>query len=362
MELVENGDSVMFEIFLVSVLSMAAGLTDTVAQGQPANPLRDPVRVVTTLPIYAELVREIGGAEVEVTSIANPNEDAHFVRPKPSFARDLRQADAFVTTGLDLELWVPTLLDRAGNGDVLEGGRGYITAYTGVELLDIPVTADRSGGDVHIFGNPHLTTDPLRTVQVARNITVGLKRVAPDRAAHFDAGLAAFADRVHRRLFGDRLVELLGAETLEQLAMNHTLHDFLASQEFDGEPLIEQLGGWLATAEAFRGRQLICYHKNWAYFEDRFEVRCAEYVETKPGIAPTPRHVARLIERMKEEDLHVLIAASYFDRKKVETVATRGGATLVQVPLSPGARDGIDDYFTLVDTWVNGLADAFSRR
>jgi ABC-type Zn uptake system ZnuABC Zn-binding protein ZnuA len=352
----------MFEAMLVGALVIGAVLTETVAPVPPPNPLQDPVRVVTTLPIYAELVREIGGAEVQVTSIANPNEDAHFVRPKPSFARDLRRADVFVTTGLDLELWVPILLDRAGNGDVLEGGRGYITAYTGVDLLDIPVTADRSGGDVHIFGNPHLTTDPLRTVQVARNITAGLKRVAPDRAAHFDAGLAAFADRVHRRLFGDRLVELLGAETLEQLALKHTLYEFLESQEFDGAPLIEQLSGWLGAAEPFRGQRLICYHKNWAYFEDRFAVRCADYVESKPGIAPTPRHVARLIERMQEENLDVVIAATYFDRSKVETVATRGGATLVRVPLSPGVREEIDDYFTLVDTWVNELANAFSSR
>ena len=352
----------MFEAMLVGALVIRAVLIETVAPVQPPNPLQDPVRIVTTLPIYAELAREIGGAEVQVTSIANPNEDAHFVRPKPSFARDLRRADVFVTTGLDLELWVPILLDRAGNGDVLEGGRGYITAYTGVDLLDIPVTADRSGGDVHIFGNPHLTTDPLRTVQVARNITAGLKRVAPDRATHFDAGLAAFTDRVHRRLFGDRLVELLGAETLEQLALKHTLHEFLESQELDGAPLIEQLSGWLGAAEPFRGQRLICYHKNWAYFEDRFSVRCADYVESKPGIAPTPRHVARLIERMQEENLDVLIAATYFDRSKVETVASRGGATLVRVPLSPGVREGIDDYFTLVDTWVNELANAFSSR
>ena len=235
----------MFETILVGALAIGALLTETAAPTEPPDPLRDPVRVVTTLPIYAELVREIGGSEVEVTSIANPNEDAHFVRPKPSFARDLRQAEAFVTTGLDLELWVPVLLDRAGNRDVLEGGRGYITAYTGIDLLDIPVSSDRSGGDVHIFGNPHLTTDPLRTVQVARNITAGLKRVAPDRAAHFDAGLATFTDRVHRRLFGARLVELLGAQTLEQLALNSTLYDFLGTQEFDGKPLIEEFG-WLA--------------------------------------------------------------------------------------------------------------------
>ena len=239
----------MWETILISAMAVAAapGLHD--ADGRARQP--DPVRVVTTLPVYAELVREVGGAEVEVSSIASPNEDAHFVRPKPSFALDLRRADAFVTTGLDLELWVPTLLDRAGNTAVLEGGRGYITAYTGIQLLDIPVAADRSTGDVHIFGNPHLTTDPLRTLQVARNITVGLKRVAPDRAEHFDRGLADLADRIHRRLFGDRLIELLGAETLEQLALGGTLFEFLEGNEFEGVALIDELGGWLGRRSRF---------------------------------------------------------------------------------------------------------------
>ena len=321
-----------------------------------------PVRVVATLPIYAEITQQIGGQEVMVSSIANPNEDAHFVRPKPSFALDIRRADMFVTTGLDLELWVPTLLDRAGNSNVLEGGRGYVTAYTGVELLDVPVTADRSGGDVHIFGNPHLTTDPLRTLQVARNITVGLKRVAPDRAAHFDAGLASFIERIYQRLFGERLVELIGGETLEQLALNRTLFEFLDEQEFEGAPLIESLGGWLQIANHFRGQEIICYHKNWAYFEDRFQVRCADFVEAKPGIPPTPGHVAQLIARMREENLNVLLSATYFDESKVEVVATRGDAIIVRVPLSPYAREGVDDYFTLVDTWVMELAQAFVSR
>ncbi len=352
----------MIKSTIVAVLISALG-PGVGAVGHPdAHSERAPLRVVTTLPVYAELVSEIGGAEVEVSSIANPNEDAHFVRPKPSFALDLRRADAFVTTGLDLEVWVPTLLDRAGNADVIEGGRGYITAYTGVQLLDIPVSTDRSGGDVHIFGNPHITTDPLRTLQVGRNITAGLKRVAPDRAAIFDAGLARLTQRMHEHLFGARLVELVGGPTLEQLAMNHTLFGFLGSQEFEGSPLLDQLGGWLGTAEAFRGKQMICYHKNWAYFEDRFDVTCADYVEAKPGIAPTPGHVAQLIQRMTNDGIGVLLAATYFDRDKVDAVARRGNATVVQVPLSPGARAGVDDYFALVDTWVNELAIAFHAR
>ena len=332
---------------------------DAVSVASPDR--REPVRVVTTLPVYADLVRKIGGAEVEVSSIAAPNEDAHFVRPKPSFAVQIRRAEMFVTTGLDLELWVPTLLDRAGNSAVAEGGRGYVTAYTGVELLDIPASADRRGGDVHIFGNPHLITDPLRAVQVARNITVGLKRVAPERSGIWDQGLARFSDQIYRRLFGETLVELLEGDLLADLAFQGTLHSFLEVEEWNGRPLIHELGGWLGVAESFRGRDIICYHKNWAYLEDRFGVRCADYVEAKPGIPPTPRHVAELLEAMASRGLDVILAASYFDQRKVESVARRGGATTVVVPMNPGGKDGVDDYFSLVDDWVNGLAGVLAR-
>jgi ABC-type Zn uptake system ZnuABC Zn-binding protein ZnuA len=317
-----------------------------------------PVRVVATLPVYADLARLIGGTEVEAISIADPSEDAHFVRPKPSFALELRRADLFITTGLDLELWVPTLLDRAGNSNVMEGGRGYVTAYTGITLLDIPTSSDRSAGDVHIYGNPHLTTDPLRTLQVARNIATGLERVAPDRATVWEAGLASLTDRMYRSLFGDALVEVLGGDTLEQLALQGTLFSFLEEQELNGEKLIDQLGGWLGAAESFRGQRMICYHKNWAYLEDRFQVTCADYVEGKPGIPPTPGHVANLIARMEDEHLRVLLAASYFDRSRVETVGRRGGAVAVIVPMQP--VPGAEDYFALVDGWVSGLASAFA--
>ena len=323
--------------------------------------LRAPVRVVTTLAIYASLVRDIGGAEVEVTAIASPSEDAHFVRPKPSFALELRRAELFITTGLDLELWVPTLLDRAGNGNVMEGGTGYVTAYSGIDLLDIPAGADRSQGDVHIYGNPHLQTDPLRVLQVARNITTGLKRVAPERSAHWDAGLAGFTERIYRSTFGEELVGLLGGETLEQLALTGNLHAFLEDQVYQGRRLIDVLGGWLGEMLPLRGRRMICYHKNWAYFEDRFGLTCAEYVESKPGIQPTPRHVSRLIELMRDGELRVLLAASYFSTSRVSRVTERGNGVPVVVPLYPGARDDVTDYFELVDFWTEGLTVAFTE-
>ncbi|MGH7482060.1 MAG: metal ABC transporter substrate-binding protein [Longimicrobiales bacterium] len=342
-------------------LGLGLGLTPEAAPGSGPVPTPEaaPVRVVATLPVYADIVRQIGGAEVEVSAIADPHEDAHFVRPKPSFALDLRRADLFITTGLDLELWVPALLDRAGNAAVTEGGRGYVTAYTGIELRDVPTALDRARGDIHAYGNPHVYTDPLNALIVARNITTGLGNVAPERAAVWQAGLARFEDRIYRALYGDPLVDMLRGATLEQLSRQDKLFPFLERTPYEGRPLIEFLGGWLATAEPFRGQRVICYHKNWAYFEHRFQVECAGYIEAKPGIPPTPGHVADLLELMREERINVLIAASYFGRDRAESVASRAGARLVMMPLQPGAMPGVDDYFDMIGHWVDGLAAAF---
>ena len=318
--------------------------------------------MVATLPIYAEIARAVGGDAVTVEAIADPAEDAHFVRPKPSFALMIRRADLFVTTGLDLELWVPALLDKAGNAAVREGGRGYVTVHPGVELRDVPETVDRSRGDIHVYGNPHLFTDPLNMVVVAKNIAAGLKRVAPERAATFDRNLERFTARIHARLYGDRLVEMLGGETLELLDRQGRLMDFLEKTDFHDRKLIAFLGGWHGTARAFRGRDLICYHKNWAYFEARFAVRCVEYVEAKPGIPPTPGHVGNLIDLMRNQGIDVLLAANYFDDARVRAVANRAGATAIIVPLQPGGAPGADSYFDVVDRWVGDLAAAFEGR
>ena len=150
----------------------------------------------------------------------------------------------------------------------------------------------------------------------------------------------------------------MGGETLATLDAQGRLIPFLEERTFEGRPLMSFLGGWHATAAAFRGQQVVCYHKNWAYFENRFALTCVDYVEAKPGIPPTPGHVGDLIQLMKTKDIHVLLAANYFGRTKVEAVARRGNATAVIVPLQPGS-DAVPTYIDVVDAWVNGLAAAF---
>ena len=314
------------------------------------------IKVVTTQETYASLAREVGGDRVEVQSIVPGNADAHFVKPKPSYALMLRDADLFVSTGLDLELWAPVLVNKSGNRDITDGAIGYVAGAYGVELLEKPASADRSAGDVHIFGNPHIQTSPINVGVVARNITTGLCKVDPDGCATYKANYADFSNRLAKRLYGEKLVELLGVEVLEPLARNGRLVPFLEERG-----MRDVIGGWLGEALPFRGRKLVCYHKNWIYFTTLFGLETAGYVETKPGIPPTARHVAELIERIDSEQIQVLLAANYFERRKPELIAERTGITPVVVPMSVGGEDGVDSYFDLVDLWVERLAAAFKE-
>jgi ABC-type Zn uptake system ZnuABC Zn-binding protein ZnuA len=318
-----------------------------------------PLRVVATLPTYAALAHDIAGSRAEVEAIARGDEDPHFVTPRPSFAAMIQRADLFIVTGLDLELWVPSLLDRANNPNVVEGAKGHVTAYAGIELLDVPQSVSRAGGDIHVFGNPHIHTDPINAILIARNIAAGLKRVDGANAAAYDANLAAFEERVVRRLFGDRLVEMLGVAELVDLGRSYRFWDFAAAQTFQGRPLTDYVGGWLAEGAPFRDRRMVCYHKNWAYFSARFRVQCAMYVEPRPGIPPAPGHVGEVIEYIRSERIPVIFAANYFSRSQVERVSSRTGARAVIVPEHVAGEDGVDDYLALVDRWVSGLAAGY---
>ena len=322
-------------------------------------PTPSPLKIVTSLTTYGAIAREIAGDRGTVTSIAQGDEDPHFVQPKPSFVAVLRDADLFVTTGLDLELWVPPLLDRAGNRKVSEGGPGYVTAYTGITLLEVPVSVDRSQGDIHAQGNPHIHTDPVNAIVIARNILTGLERVQPESADYFAQREADFEKRVLEATMGPELVGILTVPMAYQLLASDRLWDFLGKTSFQGHPLRDRLAGWLKTAEVFRGREMACYHKEWAYFSNRFKLSCAVFVEAKPGIPPTPGHVQEVIALMKQRRIPVIFASNYFDHNQVAQVASRTGATAVIVPENTHGAPGIESYFDLMNAWINGLAAAY---
>lgn len=345
---------------LAWMLPAALAVTATrfpLAEAQPRK-----IQVVTTLADYAAVARAVGGDRVTVQAISEGDQDAHFVRPKPSYAVWVGRADVFVTTGLDLEMWAPAVLDKAANPRVLEGQPGYVAAATGVTLLDVPAVKDRSQGDVHVYGNPHVLTNPLNLKIVARNIATGLSKVDPAHADDYKARAKAFADEVDRRMFGPDLLPLLGADTLARLAESGNLVSFLSSRTVQGRPMLDLLGGWMKRAMPLRGRRIVTYHKNWVYFARVFGVDVVGEVEPKPGIPPSPRQVEDLVRRMREQRVPLILAANYYDEDKVRHVAATVGAVPVIVPMYVGGEPGVDDPFALVDLWLDrltrGLAEA----
>jgi ABC-type Zn uptake system ZnuABC Zn-binding protein ZnuA len=320
------------------------------------------VKVVTSLTTYAAIAREIVGDRGQVDAIATGDENPHYVQPKPSFVPLLTNADVFVTTGLDLELWVPALLDKAGNSKVTEGGPGYVAAYQGIQLLDVPQTYSRSQGDIHVFGNPHIWEEPLNGVQIARNILTGLKRVSPENAEYFTGRERDFEDRVYKALYGEELVTLLGGQTLADLDRQGKLFEFLNQRRYQGAPLMNRLGGWLKQGMVFRGREMACYHKEWDYFSREFGIACVDYIEPKPGIPPTPKHVRELIDLMQQRHVRVLLSPGYFDHNQIKQVAERTGAKAVIVPANVGGAQGVNTFVDLINTIVSSLAEAYSDR
>ncbi len=320
-----------------------------------------PLNVVTTLPDYGVFAKWIGGERVSVQSIVLGDQDAHFIRPKPSFVNMVMQADVFIDTGLDLEMWVPTVVDKSGNTAVRSGQSGYVSTAQGLSLLEIPSILSRSEGGLHIYGNPHITTSPINMKVVAKNIAYGLIKNDPANKDLYLEKLKKLEDEIDRRLFGEKLIKILGSKTLSDLAQKGKLIAFMEKQKFGGKPLIDYLGGWMKKMMPLRGTSIVTYHKNWIYFIRLFGLNEAGTVEPKPGIPPSPKHVAELVSLMREQKIKIILSANYFDEYKVRTVAEGVGAEPVIVPLYVGGVDEVHDYFQLVDLWTDSLLEAAKK-
>ena len=320
------------------------------------------LQVVTTLPDYADIAQRIGGDRVVVRAIVDGRQDAHYIRPKPSFVSMVRKADVLIDTGLDLEMWLPTVIDKAGNSKVRSGQVGYVAAAQGIDLLEKPKVVSRVEGGVHLYGNPHLTCSPLNMRVVARNIATGLIKNDPAGKVEYIKGRDAYVQELDERLFGKKLVDMLGGETLAGLAAKGKLLSFLEKQSYEDSPLIDLLGGWMLQMLPLRGQSIVTYHKNWVYFAKLFELNEVGTVEPKPGIPPSPRHVLELTSMMKKQKIKLILAANYFDEQKIKTVAGKVNAEAVIVPLYVGGSDGVDNYFALVDCWVNGMTTAARKK
>jgi ABC-type Zn uptake system ZnuABC Zn-binding protein ZnuA len=339
----------------VAVVFWALAATVGLAQEQD-----DKLYVVTTLSTYADLAQRVGGDRVTVEALVVGGQDPHYVRPRPSLAEKLARTDLFVSTGLDLELWVPGLVDLSNNSEIRSGQRRYVSASQGLDLLEIPQVLSQSEGHVHIYGNPHFQLSPVRLRQVAQNIATGLGTIDPEYAATYQENATRVADHLEEKLVGPELLRLLGPPTVRRLlAKPDRFVEFVQTRDYRDEPLADKLGGWMKAAEPLRGRKIVAYHKNWSYFARLFGLEVVNYVEPRPGVPPRAEHVAKVIEQMREEHIQVLIAANYYDQGHVREIAERVGAIPVIVPLYPGGVEGVDTFEELMDHLIGEMVAAF---
>lgn len=287
----------------------------TAAQGK--------LNVVATLPDLAAIAKEIGGDRIEITTLARPTEDPHFVDPKPSFSVRLNRADALIEGGAELEIgWLPGLLEQARNPKLQSGAPGRIACHQGVQLLEVPATLDRSKGDVHATGNPHYLTDPANAKIVATHIASSFCQIDPTSCESYRANLKKFTDQLDAKL-----------------------------------------AGWQKLLAPFKGQHVVGYHNSWPYFSERFGVRIDLFLEPKPGIPPTPKHLVEVITKMKKENIHVIVVDSYVNRRTAESVAEKTGAVVLDVTQFPGGVKGTEGgYLQLMDYVVNTLAKALQGK
>ena len=277
------------------------------------------LRVVATTPDLASLAREIGGNRVSVVALAKPTEDPHFVDAKPSHIVTLNRADALIEGGAELELgWLPPLLENSRNSKISAGAPGRIVASEGIKMLEVPTSFDRSKGDVHSSGNPHFMIDPVNVKIIARNIASHLTQVDPKSAATYSGNLARFNAKLDTK-YAD----------------------------------------WQRQLAPYRGARIVTYHKDFVYLADRFGLSIVGELEPKPGIAPSPAHLAQVIGKMKSTNAKVILVQPYQSRRTAETVARQTGAVILDVSQQPGGRSNTTTYFDMMDNLVATVVGAF---
>jgi len=318
-----------------------------------------PLRVVATIPDLADLVREVGGADVTVTTLTRGAEDPHFVEPRPSLVRDLHRADLLVTVGLELESgWLPALIGSARNPAVAPDGRGHLDTSTVIPPLEIPAgPVDRSMGHIHPGGNPHFLLDPVNGLIVAAAIRDRLALLRPDRTAEFARRSADFRRRLGEALVGPTLAAKYDVAKLLRLHEAGRLTDFLRQQ---GE--LEALGGWIRQLLPYHGTRVVADHNLWPYFARRYGLVIAGLLEPKPGIPPTTRHLAHMVNLIQSEGIPVVLATSYYNPRYAQFVAEHTGARVVSMAHQLDSRPETGNYIAAAGYNVRQLALALADR
>ena len=280
-----------------------------------AIPAHAALRVFACEPEWGALAQELGGNLVEVSVATSALQDPHQIQAKPSLIAKARSADLVVCTGAELEIgWLPILLQQSGNAKVQAGQAGNFAAADYVRKLDVPGQLDRSQGDVHAAGNPHIQTDPRNIALVASALGARLQQVDAAHASQYAKGLADFSQRWQ-----------------------------------------QAIGRWTAQAAPLKGVNVVSQHKAFVYLYDWLGLKEVAVLEPKPGVEPTASHLQAVLASLKNSPARMTLYSAYQDPKPAEWLSKNAGVPAVKIPFTVGGTDGAKDLFGLFDDTVSRL-------
>ena len=278
-------------------------------------------RVFACEPEWAALAEEIGGDNVVAYSATHGRQDVHYIRARPSLIAQIRRADLVFCSGAELEVgWLPVLMERGARRGVQPGQPGYLMAADHVEVLERPERVDRSLGDIHPSGNPHVHLDPRNIARLAVELTRRLERVDPGNAAAYRARLADFQGR-------------WSAATKR----------------------------WRARADQLRGMKIVVHHAAWAYLFRWAGLERVATLERTPGVPPTASHLQRLIERARTTGTTAILSAPHEPTDAAEWLSERTDIPVVELPFTVGGQEEARDLFALFDVTLALLEKARDR-
>lgn len=296
-------------------------LTLTMILGFVTFPVFADINVFTCEPEWQSLSKEIGGDKVETFSATTGLQDPHHIQARPSLISHVRKADIVVCTGADLEIgWLPLLTRRAGNPRIQKGQPGYFMATGFVRILGIPKMVDRSQGDVHAAGNPHIQTNPKNILPVAVALTARFSKIDPANAGYYEQRLADFTSRWKKAI-----------------------------------------KKWKKMTRPLKHIPIVVHHESWVYLEDYLKIKQLGTLEDKPGIPPTSGHLVSLLDLMKINPAKVIIHAAYQSEKPARWLSEKTGIPSVKLPFTVGGTDAAKDLFSLYDDTFNRLLEAVKK-
>ena len=292
-----------FRIVLILALSLSAG------------PAFTALNIFTCTPEWGALSKELAGDKANVYIATNALQDPHHVEARPSLIARARSADLVVCTGAQLEIgWLPLVMAQAGNSKIQVGQPGYFEASRLVTMLEVPSSVDRSQGDVHPGGNPHIHLDPRNISKIASALA--------ERMAQLDS---ADADGYRGR-----------------------------AQKFL-ERWQQAITRWEKEAAPVKGMKVVVYHKNMTYLDAWLGIREVGEIEPKPGLPPTTAHLSELLGRLEKEPAKAVVRAAYNEPRAVEWLSQQARIPAVMLPFTVGGTDKAKDLFGLFDDTIERL-------